>query len=548
VPTNMVIAINKEKKRTDRVSRRYRSGTRLLILVFLIWQAAAVQPLLAEDQDLQETLDRMEQLLKQQQQELEAQRKELVEQRALIRQLQQAQGTKDREPEQITKATSPATAPSTAETTEDSNPNLGQEKAEAELARQKQQSPAGKGLDEGEWEVDPSNTVYAKDFPGAWHLPGTTAAMKIGGYVNLAVVNSFDPLVIPDRFITGSIPPEGQDVAGAKAGMAVTANQTRLNLEVRQQTSAGTVRAFVEGDFEGDGDAFRLRHAFGQYGAMLAGKTWTTLMDVDSRPEEVDFEGINGQVLLRQPQVRFFPNFGQNMSFKLALESPETDVVNGTGVNGAGDLVMSVDRLPLGNLGSWNSRIGFIVRDLAGQDVIGEGDVPGDGGVPDDDIPTSSDLGWGVTTSGRKSLTWWGNDDFMLWQLTYGEGIGRYINDLATIGGGDAAFDPDGELHALPLFAGFFSYQHRWPKDFWFLKKWPGHMRSNFTVSAVSIDNFDFQDDKDYKSTLRASLNLIYQPAQNVRLGMELLWGQRKNKDDSKGTATQLQISVRYDF
>ena len=514
----------------------------LIILITLVVQLGIVPGLSADEEDIQKTLLRMEQLLNQQQQELAAQREELVEQRALIRQLQQAQGTKDRVPEQITKATSPATAPSTAETTEDSNPNLGQEKAVAELARQEQQSVAEKKLAEGEWEVDPSNTVYTKDFPGAWHLPGTTAAMKIGGYVNLAVVNSFDPLVIPDRFITGSIPPDGQDVAGAKAGMAVTANQTRLNLEVRQQTSAGTVRAFVEGDFEGDGDAFRLRHAFGQYGAMLAGKTWTTFMDVDSRPEEVDFEGINGQVLLRQPQVRFFPNFGQNMSFKLALESPETDVVNGTGVNGAGDLVMSVDRLPLGSLGNWNSRIGFIVRDLAGQDVLDDFEVP------DEDIPTSSDLGWGVTTSGRKSLTWWGNDDFVLWQLTYGEGIGRYVNDLATIGGGDAAFDPDGDLHALPLFAGFFSYQHRWPKDFWFLKKWPGQMRSNFTVSAVSIENFDFQDDKDYKSTFRASLNLIYQPAQNVRMGMELLWGQRKNKDDSKGTAAQFQISARYDF
>ena len=191
-------------------------------LVLLICLSVTFQPLLADDKDLQETLNRMEQLLNQQQQELAAQREELVEQRALIRQLQQAQGTKDRVPEQITKATSPATAPSTAETTEDSNPNLGQEKAVAELARQEQQSPAEKKLAEGEWEVDPSNTVYAKDFPGAWHLPGTTAAMKIGGYVNLAVVNSFDPLVIPDRFITGRNP--GDPRAGT-GGLLCRASQ-----------------------------------------------------------------------------------------------------------------------------------------------------------------------------------------------------------------------------------------------------------------------------------------------------------------------------------
>ncbi len=513
----------------------------LFSLVFLICQAGAVQPLLADDQDIQEALERMEQLLKQQQQELEAQRKELAEQRTLIQQLQQAQQSQDTKSEQLAVSEPSTPEQFTTSAEKDSEPESGQEKAVAELAR-KQQSPAANQADAPDWQHDRSNTVYEQDFPGAWYLPGTTAAMKIGGYVNLAVINSFDPVLIADRFITGSIPPHGQDVPGAKAGVEVTANQTRLNLEVRQQTSTGPLRAFVEGDFEGDGDAFRLRHAFGQYRWMLAGKTWTTLMDVDSRPEEVDFEGINGQVLLRQPQIRFFPQFGQNMSFKVALENPQTDVVNGTGAKGSGDLVMSVDRLPFGSLGSWNSRVGFILRDLEAQNVIGN---PGD---PSEDIPTSNTTGWGATTSGRKSLTWWGDGDFVLWQLSYGKGIGRYINDLGTIGGGDAVFDPDGDLHALPLFAGFFSYQHRWPKDFWFLEKWPGIMRSNFTMSWVNIDNFDFQADKNYQSTLRASLNLIYMPAHNVRLGIELLWGERRNKDDSKGTATQLQMSARYDF
>ncbi|MFC1797215.1 hypothetical protein ACFL1V_08985, partial [Pseudomonadota bacterium] len=129
--------------------------TRLVLLISL---SVTIQPLLADDQDLQETLNRMEQLLKQQQQELQAQRKELDEQRALIRQLQQAQGTKDSKPEQIAQSTPPATAPSAAETSDDSNPNIGQEKAVAELARQEQQSPTEKELGEGEWEVDPSNT------------------------------------------------------------------------------------------------------------------------------------------------------------------------------------------------------------------------------------------------------------------------------------------------------------------------------------------------------------------------------------------------------
>ena len=43
-------------------------------------------------------------------------------------------------------------------------------------------------------------------------------------------------------------------------------------------------------------------------------------MDIDSRPEEVDFEGINGQILSRQAQIRIFPRFGESMSFKMAVE------------------------------------------------------------------------------------------------------------------------------------------------------------------------------------------------------------------------------------
>jgi hypothetical protein len=156
--------------------------------------------------------------------------------------------------------------------------------------------------------------------------------------------------------------------------------------------------------------------------------------------------------------------------------------------------------------------------------------------------------GWGVSASGRQPLSWWGEKDYLLWQLIYGEGMGHYINDLGTVGGGDVVFDPRGELHALPVFAGYVSYQHRWPMTWGFVKAWPGILRSNFSVSWVDINNFKFQDGSDYDSTLLGSMNLIYTPAHNVNLGIEFLWGERKNKDGSKGKATQLQVSMRYNF
>ena len=89
---------------------------------------------------------------------------------------------------------------------------------------------------------------------------------------------------------------------------------------------------------------------------------------------------------------------------------------------------------------------------------------------------------------------------------------------------------------------------HRWPLTWRFFNGFPGVMRSSFTLSWVDIKNFDFQDDSAYNQTLRASMNLIYNPTKNIQTGVEFLWGQRKNKDCSEGTATQLQFAMRYIF
>ena len=207
------------------------------------------------------------------------------------------------------------------------------------------------------------------------------------------------------------------------------------------------------------------------------------------------------------------------------------------GQRGRFDLVASLNRMPLGPLGGWNYRVGLVLRDLKAIE-----------NSTDEFAPVKSTTGWGITTSGRQPVTGWGENDYVLWQLTYGEGIGHYINDLSSVGGGDAVFDPAGKLRALPVFSGYASYMHRWPMKWRFLKNWPGVMRSSFTFSWVDVSNYEFQEDDAYDKTLRASVNLIYNPTQNIQGGLEFLWGKRDNKDGSQGTATQLQFAMRYIF
>ena len=383
----------------------------LFFCLLFIWQ-----PVVAQDPDLQATVQKMQDLLEQQQKQLDEQRKELAAQGLLIKQLQGNTGA-DQSTTEVPDVVYPDAKKSDAivQKSESDTPiptedQSGQQKAVLALATKQGTGPQTEEQREQDQDAiakktfyDPSNTIYDKNFPGAWYLPGTTAAMKIGGYVNLSLVHSFDPMLIPDRFIVGSIPPDGQNADGAVEGTQVSAQQTRINMEYREQSKTGEIRAFVEGDFQGSGEDFRLRHAFGQYHTILAGKTWTTFMDIDAQPEEVDVEGINGQVLLRHSQVRWFPQFGKDLNLKIALEDPATDINDGQGQRGRFDLVASLNRMPLGPLGGWNYRVGLVLRDLKAIE-----------NSTDEFAPVKSTTGWGITTSGRQPVTGWGENDYVL--------------------------------------------------------------------------------------------------------------------------------------
>jgi hypothetical protein len=160
--------------------------------------------------------------------------------------------------------------------------------------------------------TQPESTRYGEDFTGSIPIPDTEAAIKIGGFVKMSMVDSLDPLGSDDRFITGLIPVGAAGSTSDDGEVAVSARQSRLGIEIRDSTSYGPLRAFVEGDFAGNGNTYRLRHAFGQFRNVLAGKTWSTMVDNRATPEEVDFEGINGRIQVRQPQIRYFPSFGRN--------------------------------------------------------------------------------------------------------------------------------------------------------------------------------------------------------------------------------------------
>jgi uncharacterized coiled-coil protein SlyX len=378
-----------------------------------------------------------------------------------------------------------------------------------------------------------TDIVSAGEFPGSFKIPGTDAAMKIGGQVRFTGINSFDAIGSEDRFVTSSIPIAGTEDAGKESRVTYIASPSRLNFDMRTPTGVGSMRAFIEADYAGSGGAFRLRHAFGQWRKFLIGQTWSTFADPEAEPDGIDFEGLNAISLFRKPQVRWTTPFGKRNSVSLALENPAPDVTGAAGLNQVPDVIARVRwepervRGPLRLLqGIGHVQAAAIVRQVRAEPAE----------APNTTISTG---GFGFNVSGRMAPGLWKEEDDLTWAVYAGRGIGSYINDLRTLGGQDAVYDPATDaLEALPVGAAYVGYQHWWNTQ----------LRSTATFGWVYVGNVDIQPGEALHQTVRYSINLSWSPIPRLDLVGEFLSGQRLNKNGDKGTASQWQFGTRFRF
>ena len=376
----------------------------------------------------------------------------------------------------------------------------------------------------------PPDVVSAGDFPGSIKIPGTDAAVKFGGRIRTAGVFTLDDLGSDDRFLTNSIPVEpGDEAAGKGPRTTFTANTSRFNFEMRTPTGASQMRAFIEGDFFGtDGNdkrtAFRLRHAYAQFRGMVVGQTWSTFSDPAANHQDLDFEGINGENLIRQPQFRYNWVFNDDWSFAAAAETPEVSLSGGQGVNVIPDLVART---------IWKFKeVGHLQGAAVMRQIRGESDLfPGE---------TEVAWAWGASLSGVVPFRYFNLLDRFIFQLNVGEGNARYINDLNSLGGQDAVFNPTtGRLEVLPAKGFYLDYEHQW-------KEWARtekmKLRSSFIWSFVTVDNLSFQLPDAYHQTNRYSVNVVFSPIDRIDVGVEYIYGTRENKDGNTGSSDQFQI------
>jgi hypothetical protein len=420
----------------------------------------------------------------------------------------------------------------------------------AETARQSSTPPAAPVTPATS--AAPSEFVRVGSFPGSSRIPGTDTSIRVGGFARLDMVKDLNGGESGSVGLTQNTPFSNTPAASRKGFFNMNARQSRLY--VRSQTDTeklGTVTAYVEGDFYGAGgsetatnsSAFRLRHAYLEAGPILAGQTWSNLLDLASLPETLDFSGGNGPLQgIRAGQLRYTAKFaGGTQQFSIAAENPESDVF-GTVATTMSAAVGSTNAQTLDTApditakyiisGSWGRvTVGGLARHLVFNNVGGAA-LNGFNG-------SSSTNTFAVVSQGR--INTFGDDSFQ-YTVGSGSGIARYI--VGSVNNVGAALE-DGKLHGIREQAYAVSYTHAWV---------PG-WRSNLVWGQISSDlphPYVPLETADRISALYA--NLIWSPVKSSTVGLE--YERSEVKNDAVATATasnrghnnRLDISLQYGF
>jgi hypothetical protein len=381
-------------------------------------------------------------------------------------------------------------------------------------------------------------TVYAGDTDRNFEIYGFAQAdfiQDISGRLNPKWDDAFRPskIGIDDQY-------------GADGQTSISVKQSRFGVKGSMPTGEnGTPLDFkFEFDLFGVGGdegqtTFRLRHAYGEWGSLLAGQTNSLFMDGDVFPNTIDYWGPAGMVFYRNVQIRWTPYKTEHSHFAIAVERPGNDIDQGNirtieGLEGVE--LQNNEELPdltvqyrIG--GDWGHfQAAGILRKVGFEYRVN----------PGDSWTQNSENGWGINLGSTINTV--GKDKVLL-QVVYGEGIASYMNDGGMDLAPNASFDPDStvtdlEAKAVPLTGIVAYYDHYWSE------KWS----SSIGYSYTEVDNTNFQDPGAFHKGDYASGNLLYYPGDNLMVGGELLWGKRTNNDGANDDDIRFQFTVKYNF
>ncbi len=347
--------------------------------------------------------------------------------------------------------------------------------------------------------------------------------LGIGGYVSFNAGYDFNGVVQNSDFVTSAIPTIETPQNQQQLFMDGTSSRLMFHFAVTNGKMRGLVSS-IEFDFRGANGTARLRKAYIQYKDFLAGKASSTFGDLKASPATIDLEGANAYAFHRDYQLRYTKKIANNLWGAIALEIPKVSAEYSTTTQ---EVPQRFPDIPMWLEYDWSG--GYIRASGIFRDMIYYSNTLED---------FDNKLGWGVQLSGNINMF---NNLFKLYyQGVYGDGIGRYIQDLEGREFDLAPSNQEGELDTYRAFGGFVGAS---------ANLWRNKLTMNMIYSTVELydDKLAYEPDH-YNNSQYFTVNLFYKIIPACVVAVEYNWGIRTNNDHNFGTANRIQAMLKYSF
>lgn len=342
--------------------------------------------------------------------------------------------------------------------------------------------------------------------------------LDVYGYAQLNAVYDIDQDIGGDTQ-AGQFPPIRDNADASEGHFDADAQQSRVGISATHDSG---VSVTIEGDFRG-GD-FRLRHAYGEYGNWLAGRTWSNYTSFVGWTPTIDFDSLVGSagVQDRAAQVRYTTG-----AWSFSLEDPRFQSVGENGKQAAPVVTARFERALAPNV---QFSAGALLQYLAYDE--------GDGG--DDD----NAVGMAGYVAANISLT----DAFTLHGvLNASDGANGYLYRSGNSGfGGQDAYQDGGSLETIQGYGGTVGAS---------LDVGVGTLNAGYGLVEMDLDDYDGDigvtttaAGPAVETNSNAFVNYQWNPIEHVMLGVEYGYFKTELYDGDSEDAQRIMFASRYSF
>ena len=393
----------------------------------------------------------------------------------------------------------------------------------------------------------------AQESPGTFKIPGTDSTIKFYGYAQLDMTVDFGARVgdIENNdwaTVLFAVPADGTVIEKhKKPQLYMTARTSRFGIQTNTPTSIGDIGVKIEADFNGPNGfqsetftnsvLFRLRHAYGTFGGLLTGQTWSTFLDLAAYPDVVDFNGPGTIALVRNPMIRYTLALAPGVSLALAAENARGAQFGGTKFQTLPDFHAN-----LGYSASWGSvSLRGVTQYFREQPTatLANGDV----------VEIDADAHSKFTVAGAASGSFKVAGDTLVLQFSGGPGIGRYLLNAGGTGGSGAgayAIDANGDLDLWTVLGAHAGYTHVWNSQFRSNLVGAGTWILDTNVNGAAATN------NVQKDLYQGFVNTFWTFAKNASFGLEFTYGIWRSFTNGtpqlKGHEYRVNSSFHYNF